>query len=180
MLPKYKYLLTYRYSEIVCDLNVDFCNKFISKFSRTHDQMIQAARSGKQNIVEAVGLSDTSKKGEIKLLGVAKASIEELIMDLEDFLRQKNLAVWPKTDKKIQRFRQLGFKLSHLNNLSDSGNLKERAVLPPDPEEAANLILTFCHQLTFLLDRQIKAMIEKFAKEGGFTESLLRRRISNK
>lgn len=193
-LPKHKYLLTYRYSEIVHDLTVKFTKKFVlgylsnlSNLSkerkpdfRTADQMHQAARSGKQNIVEAVGQSVTSKKGEIKLLGVAKASIEELIMDFEDFLRQQNLNIWPKTDNRIGEFRQFGFKLSHLSNLSGLGNLIEKPSLPQDPEKAANLILTFSHQLTFLLDRQIKAMIEKFATDGGFTENLFKKRLSLK
>lgn len=78
-LPKYKYLLTYRYAEIIQDLTVEFCKKYIDYKSRTRDQMIQSGRSGKQNIVEAVGESDTTKKGEIKLLGISKGSFEELL-----------------------------------------------------------------------------------------------------
>ncbi len=89
MLPKYKYLLTYRYTEIIHDLTSEFYKLYIDRKSRTRDQMEQSARCGKQNIVEAVGQSDTSKKGEIKLLGVAKGSLEELLMDYEDYLRQR-------------------------------------------------------------------------------------------
>lgn len=173
MLPKYKYLLTYRYSEIVHDLIAVFCEQNISKFSRTYDQMIQAARSGKQNIVEGVGQSATSKKGEIKLLGVALGSIEELITDLEDFLRQKRLEIWPKTDPKIRAYRNLGIESTRLESPSV---LK----LSNDPEEAANLLLTFCHQLTYLLGRQINAMEKKFVEEGGFTENLLRKRLNHR
>lgn len=173
MLPKYKYLLTYRYSVVAHDLTVEFCRIHISKFSRTYDQMEQAARSGKQCIVEGVGQSRTSKKGEIKLLGVALGSIEELITDFEDFLRQRRLAIWPKTDPRIRKFRDLGIDVTKL----ESPKLLK---LPNDPEEAANLLLTLCHQLTFLLDRQIKALINKFEKEGGFTENLLRRRLENR
>lgn len=173
MLPKYKYLLTYRYSVLVHDLTAKFCEKNISKFSRTFDQMVQAARSGKQNIVEGVGQSDTSKKGEIKLLGVALGSIEELITDFEDFLRQKGLAIWPKTDPRIRKFRDLGIEATKLEP-------PKLIKLPEDPEEAANLLLTFCHQLTYLLDRQIKAMQRKFVEEGGFTENLFRKRLENR
>lgn len=173
MLPKHKYLLTYRYSEIVHDLTVEFCKKHISKFSRTYDQMVQAARSGKQCIIEAVGQSATSKRGEIKLLGVSKGSIEELIGDFEDFLRQNGLTIWPKIDPRIGAFRQLGIEATKL----DSPKILK---LPNVPIEAANLLLTFCHQLTFLLDRQIIAMIKKFEKEGGFTENLLRGRLNNR
>ena len=191
-LPKYKYLLTYRYSEIIHDLTVEFCQKFIlSDLSslrnlpkyRTIDQMVQAARSGKQNIVEAVGQSPTSKKGEIKLLGVASASLEELITDYEDFLRQRDLKIWPKTDPRITAFRQIAYRLtniSNLSNLSDLGDLKEKPVLPVDPESAANFLLTLCHLATFLLSKQISANEQKFIKIGGFTENLFKRRLESK
>lgn len=180
MLPKYKYLLTYRYSEMIHDMTVPFCEKWIDWRSRTRDQMVQAARSGKQNIVEGVGQSSVSSKGEIKLLGVAKASLEELISDYEDILRQKNLLIWLKTDPRILKFRQLGFRLSSLSNLGDLGNLKERPILPENLEEAANFLLTFCHMATFLLDRQIKAAEEKFVAEGGFSENLFKKRMERK
>lgn len=187
-LPKHKYLLTYRYAEIIQDGTVEFCQSFLSNLRnlgrlsqiptrRTIEQMTQAARSGKQNIVEGVGQSETSKKGEIKLLGVAKASFEELLADFEDFLRQRNLAIWPKSDKKVMSCRQVGFRLSHLSNLSDLGNLKEKLVLPKDQAEAANLMLTLIHQETFLLDRQIKALERRFVEKGGFTENLFKNRI---
>lgn len=189
---KVKFLLTYRYSEIIHDLTVEFTKGYLlghlSVLSnlkgwadyRQADQMNQAARSGKQNIVEGVGQSATSKKGEIKLLGVAKASFEELLTDFEDFLRQNNLAIYPKTDSRVTAFRGEAYKLSHLSNLSDLGNLKERPELPGNPQDAANLLLTLCHQVTYLLDRQIKAMEGKFIKEGGFTENLFRKRIEKK
>lgn len=173
MLPKHKYLLTYRYSEIVHDLTVVFCEKHISKFSRTYDQMVQAARSGKQNIVEGVGQSYTSKKGEIKLLGVANASIEELIADYEDFLRQKKMPIWSKDDPEVKAFRQWGIEATKLTS-------PRLLTLPKEPIEAANLLLTLCHQLAFLLSRQIAAVEKKFIEEGGFTENLFRRRLSHK
>jgi len=108
MLPKYKYLLTYRYAEIIHDLTVEFCRRFLPgrEMLRQRDQMVQAARSGKQNIVEGIGQSRTSKKGEIKLLGVAKASLEELLTDYEDFLRQRKFPIWPKLDSKVASFRR--------------------------------------------------------------------------
>lgn len=181
-IPKHKYLLTYRYSEIIHDLTVIFCNKFLYGFDnrRNREQMIQAARSGKQNIIEGVGQSQTSKKGEIKLLGVAMASLEELLADFEDFLRQKNLEIWPKTDKKIGEFRRISFRLTSLSNLSDLGNLKEKPTLPENPQEAANFLLTLCHQATFLLNKQINSLDKKFVREGGFTENLFKRRLRYK
>lgn len=189
MFAKHKYLLTYRYAEIIHDLTVIFVQKYIlgslsglgnKPDYRSADQMVQAARSGKQNIVEGVGQSLTSKKGEIKLLGVAKASLEELLTDFEDFLRQRNLAIWLKIDNRINVFRQTAFRLSHLNNLSNLGGLIEKPKLPGNPEEAANLLLTLCHQVTFLLNKQIISMEEKFIKEGGFTENLFKRRLESK
>ena len=179
-LPKYKYLLTYRYAEIIYDLNIEFIKIHIPRNSRTFDQMEQAGRSGKQNIVEAVGESDTTKKNEIKLLGYSKGSFEELLADYEDFLRTKNLPIYPKTSVKVLHFRQAGYKLSNLSNLSSLGNLVERPMLPANIEEAANFLLTLIHMETYLLDKQIQAMIAKFQKEGGFSEQLLRGRLGNK
>lgn len=142
--------------------------------------MEQAARSGKQNIVEGVGQSATSKKGEIKLLGVAKASFDELLTDYEDFLRQGNLDMWPKTDEKVGRMRHYAFRISSLSNLSDVGDLKEKPKLPAKPIVAANLLLTLCHQVTYLLSKQIQKVESDFVEKGGFTENLFKKRLENK
>ncbi|MBI2103945.1 four helix bundle protein [Candidatus Woesebacteria bacterium] len=176
---KVKYLLTYRYAEIIHDLTFEFCRKYINPKSRTKDQMEQAARSGKQNIIEGVSFSQTSKKGELKLLGVAKGSFEELLADFEDFLRQKNLPIYPKNHPIITHFRQTAFHLTNLRNLSNLGHLKERPKLPGNPTEDANFLLTLCHQETYLLDRQVKAAEEKFIKEGGYSENLFKRRLKH-
>lgn len=180
MLPKYKYLLSYRYAEIIQDLTVAFCDRYIEKRSRTHDQMVQAARSGKQNIVEGVGQSATSKKGEIKLLGVAKASMEELTSDYEDFLRQRKLPIFLKDGSEVSQFRDLAYRLSNVSNLSPLGDLREKPVLPATPTDAANFLLTLTHIAGYLLSRQIAAMEQKFVEEGGFTENLFRKRLSQK
>ncbi len=192
---KVKYLLTYRYSEIIHDLTVGFTKSYLlghlsilknlsnlrgKADYRQADQMNQAARSGKQNIVEGVGQSQTSKKGEIKLLGVAKASFEELLMDFEDFLRQNNLQIYQKDDPRVTAFRKTAFRLSHLSNISNLGYLIEKPVLPDNPQDAANFLLTLCHQVTYLLDRQIKALEEKFIKEGGYSENLFKKRLTNR
>lgn len=189
---KVKYLLTYRYSEIIHDLTIAFTRAYLlgnlSRLSnlsnligkadyRQADQMNQAARSGKQNIVEGVGQSQTSKKGELKLLGVAKASIEELLMDCEDFLRQNNLEIYPKTDPRITKFREIAFRLTNISNLSSLGNLIEKPGLIGNPQDDANFLLTLCHQATYLLDRQIKALEKKFITEGGYSENLFKKRL---
>ena len=96
----YRNLKAYQMAEIVYDATVRFCNRFIDKRSRTHDQMVQAARSGKQNIAEGSMASGTSKKIELKLIGIARASLEELLLDFEDYLRQKGL---PQTNYLLDR-----------------------------------------------------------------------------
>jgi four helix bundle suffix protein len=178
MLPKYKYLLTYRYAEMVYGLTVDFVKRYFDQKSRTIDQMVQAARSTKQNIVEAVS-ELASLKGQIKLLGVAYASAEELTADYEDFLRQRNLTIYPKNHEKTTAFRQLGFRLSHLSNLSDLGYLREKPKLSGNAQDDANLLLTFCHQLSYLLSRQVKKTEEKFVQQGGYSENLFQKRLKS-
>ncbi|MCL5406993.1 MAG: four helix bundle suffix domain-containing protein [Patescibacteria group bacterium] len=185
---KVKYLLTYRYAEIIHDLTVEFTQTYVlSGLSnlrnlsfqrrpdfRTADQMNQAARSGKQNIVEGVGQSQTSSKGLIKLLGVANASFEELLSDYEDFLRQNKLTIYPKTDQRVTDFRKLGYRLS------DLGELEEKPKLLGNPEKDANFLLTLCHLETYLLGKQVKAAEDKFVEEGGYSENLFKRRLQNR
>lgn len=182
----YKKLLTYRFSAIIYDLTVEFCNRYLLSDSsnlsnlrgtpdrRTADQMIQAARSGKQNIVEGSEAMRASLKMAIKLTSVAKASEEELLEDYEDFLRQRNFEIWTKDDPKVVSFRRKAAKIvSDLSNLSD---LRGRLQLPNDPEEATNLMLTLCYQVTYLLNKQVEGMERKHETEGGYTESLYRKR----
>lgn len=185
---KVKYLLTYRYAEIIHDLTVQFCQKYILSYlsnlsplrqpdRRTADQMVQAARSGKQNIVEGVGQEQTSEKGEIKLTGVSKASFEELLSDYEDFLRQNKFEIYSKNHPKVLVFRQTAYRLSNLNNLSNLGQFREKPELPSNPQDDANFLLTLCHLETYLLDKQIKSLENKFIQEGGFTERLFKERL---
>lgn len=103
----YRDLKSYQMSEIIYDATVVFCDRLISRRSRTHDQMVQAARSGKQNIAEGSTASGTSKKTEPKLMGVARASLEELLLDYQDYLRQNNLPLWGKDHPKAREVRGL-------------------------------------------------------------------------
>ncbi|MCX6783688.1 MAG: four helix bundle suffix domain-containing protein [candidate division WWE3 bacterium] len=177
-----KNLLTYRYSEIIYDLTVSFLSylSYLGRLNipthRTAEQMLHAARSSKQNIVEGVA-EICSLKGQLKLLGISYASYEELIADLEDFLRILKLRIYPKTDPRVKNFQQIGYRLSNISNLSNLGNLIEKPILPKDPEEAANFLLTLCHIETYLLKKQIEAAETKFAKEGGYTENLFKKRL---
>lgn len=167
----YKKLTTYILATVICDLNVEFIAKNIGLYSRTRDQMEQAGRSGKQNIAE--GYTMQSLESYIKLLGVAVGSIKELAADYEDFLRQKRLITWSKDDGRIRVFR--AFRAVWKNpNIPNTPNL------PKYPEEAANMILTFCQMESYLLTKQINALKEKFVTEGGFRENLFKKRLEYK
>lgn len=181
MSAPYKKLFTYWFSVLVYDLTVQFCQRWISSW-KLKEQMLGAARSGKQNIVEGAENMQTSLKIAINLTGVAKGSIEELIGDLEDFVRQNNLRLWDKTDPRTQLLRhkaaELVRNLSNLRDLSYLRNLQEENfALPTNSEEASNLLLTLCHQATYLLHRQVEALKEKHMREGGLSEELYRKRV---
>jgi four helix bundle suffix protein len=170
----YKKLLTYWYSLIIYDLEVEFTTKYITSW-KLREQMDGAARSGKQNIIEGSDSLKTSLKTGIKLTNVAKASIEELIGDLEDFIRQRKLKMWDKNDPRVLEIRHKYSKIvSNLSNLGNLGN--ERWQLPNNPEEAANLLLTLCHIATYLLNNQVDALERKHITEGGYTEKLYEQR----
>ncbi|MBI3753019.1 MAG: four helix bundle protein [Deltaproteobacteria bacterium] len=164
----YRELQSYKMSEIVYDATIVFCNRFIDKRSRTHDQMVQAARSGKQNIAEGSMASGTSKKIELKLIGIARASLEELLLDYQDFLRQKGLPLWGKEHPEALAVR----KLAHSKNRSYE-TYKTYVEASP-PEVAANTMICLIHQTNYLLDQQLRALEKDFLKEGGFTERLYR------
>lgn len=167
----YKYLRTYQLSTVIYDFTVEFCNLFIDKRSRTHDQMVQAARSGKQNIAE--GYCEKSLKMYIKLLGVAMASLVELKEDYEDFLRQRKLILWDKDSKEVREFR--AFRV-----IGDPPRLPQCPQLPGDSQTTANLLVTLCQQTTFLLNRQITSLEEKFIREGGYSENLFQKRLNQR
>jgi restriction system protein len=157
-------------AEIVYDATVAFCNRFIEKRSRTHDQMVQAARSGRQNIAEGSQASGTSRKTEIKLVGVARASLEELLLDYQDFLRHKGLVLWGRDDAQSRQVRSLAYRPDR--SYRTYSDLVERG----DAEAAANTLICLIHQTSFLLDRQLRQLEGRFLDEGGFTERLYRLR----
>ena len=166
----YRELRSYQNAEIVYDATVKFCDKFIDRRSRTHDQMVQAARSGKQNIAEGSMASATSKKTELKLVGVARASLEELLLDYHDFLRQRQLPVWEKNHPTAQAVRKLAY--SENRSYTTYRSYFEEA----SPEIAANTLICLIHQTNYLLDQLLRQLEQQFLKEGGFTEKLYRAR----
>jgi four helix bundle suffix protein len=166
----YRELQSYQMAEIVYDATVMFCNRLIDRRSRTHDQMVQAARSGKQNIAEGSMASGTSKKTELKLVGVARASLEELLLDFQDYLRQQSLPLWGKEHPKAREVRALCYRKNR------SYTTYKTYVEASTPEVAANTMICAIHQTNYLLDQQLRILEKEFLKEGGFTERLYRTR----
>jgi four helix bundle suffix protein len=168
----YKKLKSFQLAQLVFDITVRFCDKFVGKRSRTHDQMVQAARSGVQNIAEGSQASGTSKKTELKLTNVARASLEELKLDYLDFLRQNQLQIWTRDDlrgqelvrKRLQTADEFAF---WAKQTTQNGNL---------PEVAANGVLVLLSVACTLLDRLLTYQAEAFQREGGFTERIYRMR----
>ncbi len=163
----YRDLKSYQNAEIIYDFTVDFCRRYIDPKSRTTDQMIQAARSGKQNIVEA-SANPTSERSELKLLGVARASFQELLEDYADFLRQRNLRHWQKEDPEAQEVRKLAYKTNR--------SYESYTSYSDDPARAANAMLCLINQTNFLLDQQIKAAERQSVKQGDYSETLRQQR----
>lgn len=177
----YESLRSYRVAEAVYDATVVFCDRFIEKKSRTHDQMVQAARSGVRNISEGSGAAATSKKMEMKLTNVARSSLnDELARDYQSFLLQRGLRVWPKNSKPCLAMRE---RLKHdlcpelppaphgkvvLTGLAGLADFVARA----DPELAGNAMLCAVHQASYLLRRQVDSLGREFQERGGFTERL--------
>ena len=164
----YRQLKSFQQAELVYDCTVKFCDRFIEKRSRTNDQMVQAARSGRQNIAEGSQASGTSKKTELKLVGVARASLEELLLDFEDFLRQRGFSLWGKDHPLSREVRRLVFAKNR-SYMTYRSYIEESS-----PEVAANTMICIIHQTNYLLDQQLRQLEEAFLKEGGFTERLYR------
>lgn len=210
LIPKhggYRNLKSFQLAQLVYDVTVRFCDRYVDRFSRTRDQMVQAARSGVQNIAEGSQASGTSKKTELKLTNVARASLEELRLDYEDFLRQRGLPLWDREDPRrkgliarrcatadavaawvVEVHRQDGGRHGRcgLNGLdgqstsSMSSTLSTASTKTTYPGLAANAALTLLAVACSLLDRQLSAQAEAFEKEGGFTERLYRTRTQTR
>jgi len=192
LLPKhggYRRLKSFQVAQLIYDITVRFCDRYIEKRSRTHDQMVQAARSGVQNIAEGSQASGTSKKTELKLTNVARASIEELRLDYEDFLRQRGLPIWNRDDPRRQTLidrrcataDEVAQWVREEHDRGRSGQsgphgqeLSTPATKSTSPEIAANAALVLLAVACSLLDRQLAAQAKAFETEGGFTERLYR------
>lgn len=168
----YKNLLVYRTAVTIFDFTNLFCDRWIEKRSRTFDQMVQAARSGKQNIAEAS--KELSAASDMTLSSVSRSSYTELAEDYEDFLRLHTLPVWGKNDPRVLRIRAFRESIdvpTNLSNLSNWTNLDFE-----NPENFANLMLTLCHKQGYLMDQFLRAKEKNFVEKGGFRENLFKKR----
>lgn len=170
----YQQLLSFQRAEVVYDATVKFCADLLDRRDRTVDQMVQAARSGKQNIVEGSMASGTSKESEVKLTNVARASLEELLTDYRDFLRTRGLSEWSKEHRYVRRLRAL-------NRTPDATyETFRKAVEHPDPEIRAKAIMGLIKVTTYLLDQQIRRLEKDFVEQGGLRENMTRARLEHR
>ncbi|KWW31590.1 MAG: S23 ribosomal protein [bacterium P3] len=166
----YRDLIAYRKAECIYDITYYFTNKYLERSDRTVDQMLQAARSGKQNIAEGSAAATTSSKSELYLMNVARASLQELLVDYEDYLRVRNLVVWPAECEKSQQAR----KVCAQHN--DSEFYRRQIALRSD-ETVANIAITLIHQEDVILRRLLERLQEDFVKEGGIREKMTHARL---
>ena len=170
----YEDLLSFQKARIVYDGTVKFCERFLQKRDRTVDQMVQAARSGKQNILEGSKASGTSKEAEINLVNVARASLEELLEDFRDFLRVRELPLWDKNSREARFVRRLG---AQRNRSYES----YAAYIETRPAQVvANILICLIHQTNYLLDQQLRQLEKAFLKEGGLRERMTRARLASR
>ena len=179
----YRSLKSYQAAEIIYDLTVEFCRRYVDhlssssyesyrSFSRMSDQMIQAARSGKQNIAEGSQDSGTSKKTELKLTNIARGSLEELLTDYLDFLRQHQLPLWNRDDPRTGGIRAIAYHPNRSHSSYQS--------YMSQPESAANCLVCLIHQCNYLLDRQLSRLGTDFLEHGGFTERIYHARAQRR
>jgi len=181
----YRRLRSFQVTEIIYDGTVAFCDRFVDKRSRTHDQMVQAARSGRQNIAEGSRASATSSQTELRLVNVARASLDELLLDYEDFLRQRGKRQWDKSDPEAREVRAVGARRDRTDQ-SDQADPSDhwKSYAPwlrhADPAVIANTLICLIHQANYLLDRQIHGLERQFVEGGGYSERLAAARLEKR
>ena len=170
----YQNLLSYQKAQIVYDATVYFCDRCLDKRDRTHDQMVQAARSGKQNILEGSIASGTSKETEIKLTNVARASLEELLEDYRDFLRKRGLSEWSRNHPYTTRLRKLN------RQVGANYQTFRKGIENPDRAISANVVIGLIKVTCYLLDQQLRQLERAFLAEGGLRERMTRARLAHR
>ena len=170
----FRKLLTYQKAEIIYDITFYFCHKYLRVGDRTIDQMVQAARSGKQNIVEGCKFSLTSSEIEIKLINVAKSSLQELMMDYEDYLRTRKHRQWEENSVEITKMREL------LRNKRYGTDFYMKIVETRPPETIANIVISMIKQNDYLLHKQLETLEKDFLENGGLREKMSRMRLEHR
>ncbi len=173
----YRQLHSFQVTPVIYDATVFFCDRFVDSRSRTRDQMVQAARSGRQNVAEGSRASATSSQTELRLINVARASLDELLLDYEDYLRQNGHAQWAKDSPEALAVRAVGKNLQDRTDRSDPTEPYRPWLSHKDPAIVANAIICLIHQANYLLDRQIHALERQFVKQGGYSEQLAAARL---
>ncbi len=179
----YRDLRTFQSATLIYDATYWFCEKYVNPRSRTADQMVQAARSGRQNIAEGSRAAATSSQTELRLVNVARASLEELLLDYEDFLRHRRKPQWGKDDPEARTVRRVA--TDHQADWPDLTD-EQRAALyaewleHDDPAVRANALICLIHQTNYLLDQQIAALENQFVEEGGYSEQLAAKRLQHR
>jgi restriction system protein len=185
----YRKAASFQTATLIYDATYLFCEKFVDSRSRMLDQMIQAARSGRQNIAEGSRASATSSQSELRLVNVARSSLEELLLDYEDYLRHRRLALWPLSSAETRavrevprRFKEDRTDRSDQTNLTDLSDEQRWALYAhwlehEHAEVRANAIISLIHQANYLLDQQIAALEAAFVEEGGYSEQLAAARL---
>ena len=181
----YRKLRSFQVTTVIYDATVRFCERFLDKRSRTVDQMVQAARSGRQNIAEGSRAAATSSHTELRLVNVARASLDELLLDYEDFLRQRGKRLWGKDDREARAVRAVGWqqeKAASFNPSDPAAHWKAYAAWldHEDPAIVANTTICLIHQANYLLDQQIAALERSFITEGGYSEQLAAARLAER
>ncbi|MEI6819540.1 MAG: four helix bundle suffix domain-containing protein [Verrucomicrobiota bacterium] len=167
-------MLSFQKAEVVYDITYRFAHKYLSRGDRTVDQMIQSARSGKQNILEGSKAAQTSKEMEIKLTNVGRASLEELLADYRDFLRVRDLAIWDKDSKEARFVRRIGCRTPQ------TFEIYREFVATRPAQVIANIALCLIHQTNYLLDQQLKTLEREFTEKGGLRERMTLVRLANR
>ena len=170
----YQTLLSFQKAEVFYDITYRFAHKYLSRGDRTVDQMIQSARSGKQNILEGSKAAQTSKEMEIKLTNVGRASLEELLADYRDFLRVRDLAIWDKDSKEARFVRRIGCRTPQ------TFEIYREFVATRPAQVIANIALCLIHQTNYLLDQQLKTLEREFTEKGGLRERMTLVRLANR
>jgi four helix bundle suffix protein len=170
----YRTLISFQKAEVIYDITFHFAHKFLERSDRTIDQMIQAARSGKKNLLEGSKAGRTSKESEIKLTNVGRSSLEELLDDYEEFLRVRRLPIWGKDSREALFVRRLGRKTP----LSYEDFRKFVETRPPGV--VANIAICLIHQTDYLIDRQMECLEEEFLEQGGLRERMMRLRLERR